>query len=240
METADFFDVVKRRRSIRRFKPDPVPDEYLEKILDASRHAMSGANGQPWEFVVVRNPETRSKLADIIAQRTIVSAYYEETRPEELRHPGVGRRTNFNEEVPVIIVVCGDPRTFQASVLIANFYTPEQHHFHMNYANATQVICLAAAALGLGSLWCTVFPPYERQVKDLLKIPEMLRVYTLVPIGYPAYEPAPSYRRELGEIVHYEEYDQDKFRSDEDIWKFLADLRKGTAPHYRPGSAKGQ
>src|SRR5574340_1753547 len=61
----EFFDVVKNRRSVRNFKKDALPEGAVEKILDAARFAMSGANGQPWEFVVVTKKETRDKIADI-------------------------------------------------------------------------------------------------------------------------------------------------------------------------------
>lgn len=54
-EEIEFFKVVKKRRSIRSFKPDPIPEGAVEQILDAARWAISGANGQPWEFVVVTN-----------------------------------------------------------------------------------------------------------------------------------------------------------------------------------------
>ena len=64
MNIDEFLVLARKRRSIRRFKPDPVPDEYIDKILDAARWAMSGANGQPWEFIVVKDPETKNKLAE--------------------------------------------------------------------------------------------------------------------------------------------------------------------------------
>jgi nitroreductase len=61
MEIEQFLDVVRKRRSIRQFKPDPIPNEYIEKMIDVARWAMSGGNGQPWEFIVVKNRETIKK-----------------------------------------------------------------------------------------------------------------------------------------------------------------------------------
>ncbi len=61
-----FLELVKKRRSIRRFKPDSVPDEYIEKIIEAARWAPSGANSQPWEFVVIKDQETKDKIVDLI------------------------------------------------------------------------------------------------------------------------------------------------------------------------------
>lgn len=72
MEFDDFLKVIRSRRDIWSFKTDPVPDEYIDKILEVVRWAMSGANGQPWEFVVVKNAELREKIVDIYRINTIV------------------------------------------------------------------------------------------------------------------------------------------------------------------------
>ena len=56
MDYDGFLELVTHRRSIRRFKPDPIPDDYVIKILDAAHYAMSGGNSQPWEFVVIKDP----------------------------------------------------------------------------------------------------------------------------------------------------------------------------------------
>src|SRR3972149_3349689 len=69
MQIDEFLEMVRRRRSIRRFKPDPVPDEYVDKILEAGRWAMSGSNGQPWEFLVVRDRETKGKIAQALGEK---------------------------------------------------------------------------------------------------------------------------------------------------------------------------
>jgi len=61
----DLFETVEKRRSIRRFRPNPIPDKNLKKILEAGRLAPSGGNRQPWSFIVVRKPETKKKLAAV-------------------------------------------------------------------------------------------------------------------------------------------------------------------------------
>ncbi len=236
MEIDGFLDLVNKRRSMRRFKPDPIPDGAVEKILEAARWAMSGANGQPWEFVVVKNRETITKIADIYEKRHKTSYVIEMTRREDLRHPGVvGRPPGVPpgfRNAPCIIVVCGDPRTYQATVLGAHFRGVTDPTYYMNLGNTVHNINLAAAALGLGAQWVSTSPYLERQLEDLLGIPEVFNIYVMVPVGYPAYKPAPSYRRGLNEIVHYERYDESKYRSDEDIIEFLVELRKQTRPTY--------
>ena len=68
MDYAHLLELVKKRRSIRRFKPDPIPDEYIEKIIEVARWAPSGFNMQPWEFVVVKKPELRKKIVQYISE----------------------------------------------------------------------------------------------------------------------------------------------------------------------------
>ena len=58
MEIDELLELMKTRRSMRRFKPDPIPDEYIEKMLEAARWSPSGANAQPWEFIIIKEPET--------------------------------------------------------------------------------------------------------------------------------------------------------------------------------------
>jgi len=71
----DLFETVEKRRSIRKFRPNPIPDKDLKKILEAGRLAPSGGNRQPWSFVVVRKPETKKKLAAVAnLQRFIADA----------------------------------------------------------------------------------------------------------------------------------------------------------------------
>src|SRR3990170_3988930 len=108
MEFDEFLKVIRSRRSIRNFKPDPVPDEDIEKILEAGRWAMSGANGQPWEYVVVKDAKLRKKVVDIYEESRYRTHLMESTRSAELRHPGA---THSPEQfirfrnAPVIIVV---------------------------------------------------------------------------------------------------------------------------------------
>lgn len=236
----DFFELVRKRRTVRKFRPDPVPDEYIEKIVEAARWAQSGANAQPWEFVIVRDRDTRARIVELQMGHRQRAWDFERTRVPELRHnvhPGAPSVLPNFKDAPVYIIVCGDPRTTQASVLITQFLNNEggpQAHFLKNMANATQILHLAAAALGLGSQWVSVNTITEAYLKRLLTLPDELAIHTIVPVGWPAYEPPPSWRRDLKQIIHYEKYDRAKYRSGEDIYQFLLTLREKTKPAYRP------
>ncbi len=235
MDIEDFLRLVRSRRSIRQFKTDPVPDQYIEQILDAGHWAMSGANGQPWEYVVVKDPVIKEKLCDVYHIHAVHAYEFENTRAVELKHPArVAPPTKTAEfkEAPVVIVVCGDPRTTVASVAVSAIY-PDPHVFLMNIANSVMIMHLAAAALGLGSGWVSTTPVIEPKIRALLNIPDEYRIYVMIPVGYPAYKPAPPYRRHLNEIVHHDTYDRSKYRSDKEIIEFLASLRKKTTPAYK-------
>jgi len=228
MDIDSFLELARTRRSIRRFKPDPVPDELVKKILEAGRWAMSGANGQPWEFIVVKDRETKDKLSETGAEATKASAALESSRVPEMRQPWYRDlprtipRSRFSD-APTIIVICGDPRTAQASVL--NRLSDRRWVVDENIAAATQMIHLAVAACGLGSQWVTVDRYFEELIKPILGVPPILRIFSMVPIGYPAYEPKAPHRRDLEEIVHYEKYDKAKYRSHEAVQEFIRNLR---------------
>jgi nitroreductase len=235
-----FFELVKNRRSIRRFKPDPVPEEYVMKIIEAARWAMSGANAQPWEFIIVKDTETKNKIANSILEQRMTEVKLELTRRKDLRQPMylIKPPVKFTlslSEAPVLIVVCGDRRPTMASVLSQNWEIGEGDTgavFYKDMATTTMVLHLAAAALGLGSQWCSIARSTEARIRSILDIPELIEVHTIVPIGYPAYDPAPPYRRELDELVHFGKYDRNKYRSIDDILNFIILLRQQTTPGY--------
>ena len=237
MQIDGFLNLVRRRRSIRRFKPDPIPDEYIEKILEAARWAMSGANSQPWELIVVRDQGTKNKLADAYLKDRWEFYAIEQTLVKDLRHPqyiNPPTQPGFRE-APVLVVVCGDRRTVQATVLGVNFLNGgagTARAFTENLANATHNIHLAAAALGLGAQWVTISKITEETLKSILEVPSVLELHTIIALGYPAYQPQAIYRRKLNEFVHYEKYDHSKFRSATDVITYIKTLRNKTKPAY--------
>jgi len=240
MQIEDFLELLRGRRSMRRFKADAVPRDYIENIVEAARWAMSGANAQPWEFVAVTDAPLRRRIIDAsLESRQEVYAIEKERLPElrHYHHHPAPISPNF-EDAPVLIVVLGDRRTYQATVLAAHYLNGEggtDATYLKNIANATQNIHLAAAASGLGSQWISVSYIWGQAIKGILGIPEVLDVHTIVAVGYPAYQPPAPYRRQLKEILHYNCYDKSKYRSGEDIQRFLYTLRQRTEAAYKQG-----
>ncbi len=230
MEYSDFLNLVMKRRTIRKFKPDPIADDDVEKIIEAARWAPSGANSQPWEFIVIKDKEIKDRIVEIISEHMEYSRKVELTREEELRMVGIASppKEPGYRNAPVFIIVCGDPRTKEAYPLLT-MYTRGDSHFASGLASAFLYMALAATTLGLGSQWvsATGHPFVQCLLKELLGIPKRIDIYDMMALGYPAHQPRPRLVRERAEILHYGRYDQRKYRSDEEIKKFIISLRKG-------------
>jgi nitroreductase len=239
-----FLALVKSRHSCRRFRADPVPDGHLEKILEAARWAMSGANCQPWEFVLVRSRETIGSLYDAYQEHVNELNFWLEQRfPFELRHPGFRIEGGVEEqlrslkarpgfrEAPAVIALLGDGRRQLASVSGASTPGRNQSHLTDALSNAATHIHLAAASLGLASQWVSIH--IQEPFKKLLEVPPLLTLHSLIPVGYPEQPLGGSYRRKLEEMVHRETYDRSKYMTTEEVVAYLYQLRAGTVRAYR-------
>ena len=172
----DVFEAIKGRRSIRAFKPTPVNDKDLKKILEAGISAPSAGNCQPWEFVVVRDEKIK----------------------EDLVRAAWGQ--SFIAEAPVVIVVCANiPRT-------AGRYGErgEELYSIQDTAAATQNIHLAAYALGYGTCWVGAFD--EKDAAKAIHVPPNIRPLAIIPVGKPAEKPSPPPRIPLSKIVHEDRF----------------------------------
>ena len=219
-----FLQLAHERRSIRKLLPDPIPEGSIEKILECGRWAMSGGNSQPWEFIVIQDPETKLKMAEIWAEYLKEFAEFELTRVPEIRHPLFSRPAGLPnwKDAPAIIGIIGDRRKTQINVLHPNFYGAEggdsiNASYYKALGNAAMMMHLAAKAVGLASHHTSLEKPVELRFKRLLGIPDELELHCLVVVGYPAFEGGAGYRRELKEIVHYEKYDPELFRTAKDL-----------------------
>ena len=229
MNYQDFLSLVKTRRSTRRFKADPIPDEDVEKIIEAARWAPSGANSQPWEFIVIKDKATKDKIVDIIKEHSEYGRKVELTRAEDLRWPSAARPVGEPgfKDVPVFIILCGDPRTRESYPLLT-LLTRGDSHFASALASAFLYMTLAATTLGLGSQWmsATGHPFVMCLLKELLGIPDKLVIYDTMAVGYPADQPKPRLVRARADIVHDGRYDKTRYRSDEQVKDFIISLRK--------------
>jgi 5,6-dimethylbenzimidazole synthase len=203
-------DLVKKRRTIRQFKSDPVPDEYITKIIEVARWAPSAFHTQPWEFVVVKNPDIKNKVVAALEQH---GPPIKDPTKESLP------RKSFKDAPVFILLLCdwrasvGLPgRAPGNKAQVANLYCS-------SLANAFLYLHLAAAALGLASQWYTATsrPEAERALKEIIGIPEALTIYDMMVVGYAANTPDPKIVREIDEITHYDNCGEQDFRTDDEV-----------------------
>ena len=173
----DLFKVIEKRRSIRRFKPEPVAKNDLKKILEAGRLAPSGSNRQPWCFIVVRDLETKRALSI------------------------VANNQKFIADAGTVIVALGKPET---TTKLAYKLSSSRIHHMQDPMIAIEHMILAATALGYGTCWIGAFD--EDEVRRILKIPEDLTAIAILPIGVSDESPPPRPRKPLREIFFKESY----------------------------------
>lgn len=189
----NIFEAIRKRRSIRKFKPTPLSEQQIERLIEAARLAPSGCNVQPWRFIIVKDKKLK----------------------HELREASYNQK--FIEDAPIVIVCCGDllswkkTREHTQDVLkrgdvslskecenalmkrVDKAVLAEMHDriptTLLNVAIAIEHIVLEAVELGLGSCWVRLFD--ENKIKQLLGLPEHLCVVALLPVGVPDEEPKP-------------------------------------------------
>lgn len=167
-------EAIKGRRSIRAFKSDDLPKETVEKLVEAARWAPSAGNIQPWEFIIIRKPEIKRKLAETALEQS------------------------FIEDAPIVIVVCANEERSSQGYGVRG----KTLYCIQDTAAAIQNIHLAAYSLGLGTCWIGAFK--EEEAKRILKVPDGVRPVAIIPVGYPDESPIQRKRREISQIVHYE------------------------------------
>lgn len=216
MQEISLFEAIYTQRSIRKFTDEPVSDADIEKILDAATRAPSGGNRQPWEFIVIRDPQTRKIIGDyylkafheykarVLKQAETLPAAQEQVARWNRR----GAPDVFAESIatiPVFILLCLNRE--KLGVLHDDPDNPGQ--IPSTYASiypAMQNILLAARGLGLGSVPTTLHCRYENEIKALLGIPEYIQTVALIPIGHPATRFGPTTRIPAKALTHYERW----------------------------------
>ena len=232
MDYESLLELVKKRRSVRRFRPEPIPDEYVDKIIEVARWAPSAANSQPWEFIIIKKEELKHKIVQLIKEDRVLTQQMELTREPALRFPTqVSPVERFGyEDAPVFIILCGDARTKEAFPLHVTLQRG-QSNLDSSLANAFLYMLLAATTLGLGAQWVSAIRNHfvECLVKELLGIPKELQIYDMMAVGYPAAEPRPRLMRAKEEMVHQDYYDKSKFRTEKKVKEFIASLHQDRA-----------
>ena len=176
-----FYLDVKRRRSVRDFSDRPIPDDVIENAIRAAGTAPSGANQQPWHFVVVKSPETKKKIREAAEEEE--RAFYQERAPEEwlkaLAPLGTDANKPFLETAPCLIAIfLKKTTTDENGIKHKNYYTSE------SVGIATGILITALHLSGLATLTHTPSP--MNFLNEILERPDSERPYLLLVTGYPS------------------------------------------------------
>jgi len=212
-------EVIRNRVTVRKFDADyVVPDAHYDLILEAARHGLSGANAQPWQFVIVRDAEKKAQMAEyfVAEQRFRAKAKMKFPTPD---YRGLATAPGF-------IVVCSDMRWVNAFPVF-NDGSEKDRAYRENaerillqsVAAATMSAHLAAAALGYNVWWVTAIGQDDAQeaMRPLLGIPEDISVLDIFLFGPPAAAPYKRWRRPLDEIAHWDGYNTDHHMTDAEL-----------------------
>ena len=197
----ELVQVIKARRSIRKFKADPVPDELIREVLEAARFAPSGVNLQPWRFVVVKSEAARERLSTatvlpFVTDAPVVIACCADTgvfseaanRVQGLKEAGafLGNALEKYDAAEFVKRRNADPDTARV-------------YLSLNTAIAIDHMTLRAVDLGLGTCWVMMFD--QDKARKAMELAERYTIVALLPLGYPNQDPLPRPRLPLEEIV---------------------------------------
>ncbi len=196
-------------RALRRFKPDPIPDDVLFQVFDAAIRAPSGQNVQDWRFLVIKDPAVKAKLQQWAMEgwnryqpeySQNPAAMDELPRTRRLSLRSVEHLVHHVGEAPVVVVACG---------LRGRHSTPGGSIFP-----AVQNLLLAARALGLGGSVFNLPLGHVDELMEMTGIPENNQVYCLLPMGYPTDNHGPVRRKPVKNVVFMDRWQEE--------WEFAA------------------
>jgi 5,6-dimethylbenzimidazole synthase len=219
-------DVVRHRMTNRAFAPADVPREHFEMILEAARHAPSGANAQPWHYIVVTDAAVKVHIGECFVA--------EQQARARLRMGFPTPNYNGVKTAPGLIVVVADFRFIRAFPVLNDgsetdrlYRQNAERILLQSVAASTMCAHLAAAALGYAVWWITAIgqEDIQRRIRPLLGVPEPLSIIDVMCFGPPL---KPSYKRwkkSLDQIVSWDRFDPAHLMSDEDIDTWIRTTR---------------
>jgi nitroreductase len=227
----DLLTTLRTTGAIREFVPDPVPDVVLGRILDAARFAPSGANAQSWRVIVVQDPAKRRRLRDLYLEgwKRYLAMTVAGLRPwapltdrdkeaaalAPIEAGGdapvpLGDFAEHLDEAPALLVLVADLRLLAAVDRDLDRYSFVGGASVYPFAWS---ILLAARAEGLGGVITTMAVWREREVKDLLSVPEEFAVAAVLALGRPVHQPTRLRRKRVADFTTRDAFDGTPFVS---------------------------
>lgn len=223
-----FMKIAVNRITTRQFDPAyEMPDEHYEMVLEAARHAPSGANAQPWHYIVIRDAEVKQKIADYFVEEQRFRASLKMKFPTP-NYAGLAT-------APGLIVVIADFRYVRAFPMLQDDDSELNKMYRENaerillqsVAASTMSAHLAAAALGYNVWWVTAIGQQKAQeaMRPLLKVPDELSILDIMCFGPPLKEPYKRWKKSPEEIIHWDVFDRSRCPTDEELDRWIREKR---------------
>ncbi|MFC4946730.1 nitroreductase family protein [Pseudonocardia sp. GCM10023141] len=196
--SVDLFEAMETCRSLRRFKPDPVPDELLEKLVHYATRAPSAGNTQLWRFIVVTDPEDRRWFRDMLAEAVgpRLATVHPDDDSQAARNARMYRRFILEfDRIPAFVLTTVENA-------FPNKERPDPRFMWSTVYAATQNLLLAARGLGLGAAMTTNHLENEPAVREHFGIPASVGIGATVPVGFPEGRYGPLTRKPTAEVIY--------------------------------------
>lgn len=206
MNKETFKNLYKKRRTVRKFLNDEVPDDDIKYMIDAARLAPSGMNSQAWKFLAIKNKSILNKMAEEVDNN--IKSFYPEINNEK----DVKRIESFKfyylffKDAPLVVAALGEKtNTFFSK--ITHKYNLDSHYGELvdpdilSLGGAIENMILAAAVLGYGSAWMTGPVRYQKQLEKILNVEDKYHLASLIAIGKPVKEKAGPPKKSLDDVL---------------------------------------
>lgn len=204
----DLFHIMYTCRSMRRLKPDPVPEELIYQILDAAVRAPSGGGVQAWRFLVVTDAALKQQIGALYQRGWDIAEknYLEAGAKLDGNMRAARYLADHITEVPVMLFACLRKRAIHAKRLAGPNGIDFARLLGGSIFPAVQNILLACRALGLGATLTGVTCQYEDEVRKILSLPDHITTYGMITIGYPMGKFGPVSRVPVEEVAWKNQY----------------------------------
>ncbi|MBI5968194.1 MAG: nitroreductase family protein [Deltaproteobacteria bacterium] len=215
MDFGELRELIKSRRSVRKFQDKPIPEDLLPKALELATWAPNGGNHQPWRFLIVSNKDLINKMADAVKAKTELIASWPEAKQFGEVVERWRKAADFFRSAPVCIaVLLGKYSSIADQILRARGETDpvgrEIRSYRQLGSSSLQSVAAAVAYLllilhyfGLGATWMAGPQQAKKEIEQLLGVPPEWDFVDLIPVGYPAETPKNPGRKAVKEVVQF-------------------------------------
>ena len=211
----DLSELIKTRRSVRKFQDRPVPEDLLLKAIELASWAPNGGNYQPWKFLIITQKSMIHQMADEVKSKALLMGTWPEAEPFGETVNRWQRNSDFFRGAPVCIAVLMGKYVSMADQILKARLEKDPVAQEMRtsrqigsstlqgIAAAVTTLLLLLHSFGLGATWMSGIQIAKKEIERLLNVSPEWDLIVLIPLGYPAETPTPPPRKPASEVVEF-------------------------------------